>query len=119
MSSPIRWSSMVSWEISIGSTSGPRISVAEVMLMTGRSSTSPDSRHLAVRVGRMTYACPVSLETIRPCCVQSSGVRGAKTPAIGRTGGEQYGERDAADDGAAGPGGLDLAAARAHRTRTP
>ncbi len=50
MSSPISWSSMVSCEISIGSTSGPRISVADVMLMTGRSSISLESS------GTITYA---------------------------------------------------------------
>ncbi len=40
MSSPIRSSSMVSWESIVGSTSEPRISLALVVLMTGRSSGS-------------------------------------------------------------------------------
>jgi hypothetical protein len=38
MSSPMCWSSMVSCEISVGSASEPRMSLALVELMTGRRS---------------------------------------------------------------------------------
>ena len=96
---------MVSWETIRGSRpSAPRISCAEVMLMTGLLLVLEDDvRRALLLADDQPGGVPVAVGAV------------GEDAGHGGPGDEQHGEGRAADDAAAGPRRLDLAPARGAR----